>query len=230
MAILDNIFFNNTLVRAFSLVAVLSLGLSACSSPRQATIDYDQNVNFQQYQTYGFYQPDPEDLTATEPQQQTTGTEPMAAEVQAADLEAKAYTTLLDQHFKAAINAEMTALGYQYSEQNPQLLVNYMTNVETRSDVRSSPFSINAGYGYYGRSSSFMFGIPLFGNRLEKNEYKVGTVTIDVIDAAEQRLVWQGLVDGRLTKKAMAQPQQAISDAVQLIYQRYPTRLANESN
>ncbi|MBM35027.1 MULTISPECIES: DUF4136 domain-containing protein [unclassified Arsukibacterium] len=230
MAFLDNTFFYNTLLRAFSLVAALSLGLSACSSPRQATIDYDRNVNFQQYQTYGFYQPVPEDQTATEPQPQTPGTEPLAAEVKAADLEAKAYTTLLDQHFKTAINAEMVALGYQYSEQNPQLLVNYMTNVETRSDVRSSPFSINAGYGYYSRSSSFMFGIPLFGNRLEKNEYKVGTVTIDVIDAAEQRLVWQGLVDGRLTKKAMAEPQQAISDAVQLIYQRYPTRLKEENN
>lgn len=221
---------NNTLVRFGSLAAALLLGLSACSSSRQATVDYDRNVNFQQYQTYGFYQPDMEEKAATDVQQQSTGTEPLAAEVKAADTEAKAYTTLLDQHFKTAINAEMAALGYQYTEQNPQLLVNYMTNVETRTDVRSSPFSINAGYGYYGRSSSFMFGIPLFGNQLEKNEYKVGTVTIDVIDAAEQRLVWQGLVDGRLTKKAMAQPQQAITDAVQLIYQRYPTRLAEHEN
>ena len=74
-----------------------------------------------------------------------------------------------------------------------------------------------------------MFGFPLFGNRMEKNEYKVGTVTIDVVDASEQRVVWQGLIDGRLTQKAMANPQQAISDAVQLIYQSYPTRLAAET-
>lgn len=218
---------NNPQVRIFSLGAALLLGLSACSSTRQATVDYDRTVNFQQYQTYGFYQPSPEERAATE---QTASAEPLAEQAKAEDAETKAYTTLLDQHFKSAINTEMAALGYQYSEQNPQLLVNYMTNVETRSDVRSSPFSINAGYGYYGRSSSFMFGIPLFGNQLEKTEYKVGTVTIDVIDASEQRLVWQGLIDGRLTKKAMANPQQAINETVQLIYQRYPTRLTEEKN
>lgn len=222
MAIIDNPLF-----RTWCLSAALLMGLSACSSPRQATVDYDRTVNFQQYQTYGFYQPDQNELAATE---QGATAKPEPEQATAEDTEAKAYTTLLDQHFKSAINQQMAALGYQYSEQNPDLLVNYMTNVETRSDVRSSPFSINAGYGYYGRSSSFMFGIPLFGNRLEKNEYKIGTVTIDVIDASEQRLVWQGLVDGRLTKKAMENPEQAINDAVQLIYQRYPTRLTEENN
>jgi hypothetical protein len=222
--------FKHPLARALCLTGAMLLGLSACSSTRQATVDYDRNVNFKQYQTYGFYQPPAEEKAAVNSQQSAASTEPLAAELNAENAEAKAYTTLLDQHFKTAINAEMTALGYQYSEQNPQLLVNYMTNVETRSDIRSSPFSINAGYGHYGRSSSFMFGIPLFGNQLEKSEYKVGTVTIDVIDASEQRLVWQGLVDGRLTQKAMSQPQQAISDAVHLIYQRYPTRLTEETN
>lgn len=217
---------SNTLIRTLSLTGVLLLGLSACSSPRQATVDYDRTVNFQQYQTYGFYQPAPEELAAAE---QSAAAAPPPEGAKAENLEAKAYTTLLDQHFKAAINAEMAALGYQYSENNPQLLVNYMTNVETRSDVRSAPFSINAGYGYFGRSSSFMFGIPLLGNQLEKVEYKVGTVTIDVIDASEQRLVWQGLLDGKLTKKAMANPKQAINDTVQLIYQSYPTRLSTDS-
>jgi hypothetical protein len=221
---------NNILVRSCSLAGALILGLTACSSPRQATVDFDRNVNFQQYQTYGFYQAEP--VEQTKDQQTAAATAPLTEATNADTInnaEAEAYTSLLDQHFKTAINAEMAALGYQYSEQNPQLLVNYMSNVETRSDVRSSPFSINAGYGYYSRSSSVMFGIPLFGNQLEKTNYKVGTVTIDVIDASEQRLVWQGLVDGRLTKKAMANPQQAISDTVQLIYQHYPTRLATKN-
>jgi hypothetical protein len=220
---------NNILVRSCSLTGALLLGLTACSSPRQATADFDRNVNFQQYQTYGFYQAEPAEQTKD---QQTAAVAPLNEATKADTInnaEAEAYTNLLDQHFKTAINTEMAELGYQYSEQNPQLLVNYMSNVETRSDVRSSPFSINAGYGYYGRSSSVMFGIPLFGNQLEKTNYKVGTVTIDVIDASEQRLVWQGLVDGRLTKKAMANPQQAISDTVQLIYQRYPTRQVDQN-
>ncbi|KKO45336.1 hypothetical protein WG68_11485 [Arsukibacterium ikkense] len=212
---------NNTLVRVCGTALTVLLALSACSSPRQATVDFDRNVNFQQYQTYGFYQ--------AEPAAQRAATEPLTGEVAADDADVKAYTTLLDQHFRTAIRAEMAALGYQYSEQNPNLLVNYMSNVETRTDVRSSPFSVNAGFGHYGRNSSFMFGVPLFGNQLEKKDYKVGTVTIDVVDASAKRVVWQGLLEGRLTSKAMANPQQAISDTVQLIYQSYPTRLVTGS-
>jgi hypothetical protein len=184
------------------------LGLASCSSPRQANIDYDRTVDFSQYQTFAFYQP------AADP--------PAADSSQTAK---PAYDPLLDQHFKAAITREMTALGYRLDEVTPQLLVNYQTNVENREDVRSSPFSINAGYGYYGRNSAFSFGFPLFGGSVEKVNYKVGTILIHVIDANAKRVVWQGMLEGRLSNKAMQNPQQAINDSVALIYQRYPTRL-----
>ena len=103
----------NTFVRTFSVTGALLLGLSACSSPRQATVDYDRNVNFQQYQTYGFYQPDPAEQAELQEQQSAAAT-PRAEEVKAVEAEveaeAKAYTTLIDQHFKTAISAEMAAL------------------------------------------------------------------------------------------------------------------------
>lgn len=186
--------------KLFLLAAVV--GLASCASPRQANIDYDRTVDFSQYQTFAFYQ----EATAT-------------------PADKPAYDPLLDQHFKAAITREMTALGYRLDETAPQLLVNYQTNVENREDVRSSPFSINAGYGYFGRNSAFSFGFPLFGGRVEKVNYKVGTILIDVIDTNAKRVVWQGVLEGRLSNKAMQNPQQAINDSVALIYQRYPTRL-----
>lgn len=189
----------------FLLAAVV--GLASCASPRQANIDYDRTVDFSQYQTFAFYQ---------------------AAAAPAGDSEQAAkpaYDPLLDQHFKAAISREMTALGYRLDESAPQLLVNYQTNVENREDIRSSPFTINAGYGYFGRNSAFSFGFPLYGGGVEKVNYKVGTILIDVIDANAKRVIWQGVLEGRLSNKAMQNPQQAINDSVALIYQRYPTRL-----
>ena len=192
--------------KLFLLAAVV--GLASCASPRQANIDYDRTVDFSQYQTFAFYQ----EATAT-PAADSTPTEKPA------------YDPLLDQHFKAAITREMAALGYRLDEAAPQLLVNYQTNVENREDVRSSPFSINAGYGYFGRNSAFSFGFPLFGGGVEKVNYKVGTILIDVIDTNAKRVVWQGVLEGRLSNKAMQNPQQAINDSVALIYQRYPTRL-----
>ena len=122
----------------------------------------------------------------------------------------------------------MTALGYRYDEQAPQLLVNYTTNVENREDVRSSPFSINAGYGFFGRNSALSLGFPLFGG-VETNRYKVGSVLIDVIDASANRLVWQGMVEGKLTSAALKDPEKSINETVTLIYQSYPTRLSSKA-
>lgn len=181
------------------------LGLASCASPRQATIDYDRTVDFNKYQTFAFYQ--------------------APTENDAADATPPAYNPLMEQHFKAAITREMTALGYRFDETAPQLLVNYQTNTENREDIRSSPFSINAGFGHFGRNSAFSVGFPLFGGGVEKVNYKVGTILIDVIDAKEKRVVWQGMLEGRLSGKAMQNPQQAVNDSVTLIYQRYPTRI-----
>lgn len=199
-------------VKPLTLLATAMLLLAACASPKKANIDYDKNVNFSQYQTFAFYQAP----VAAEPEQN------------AAEAAAPSYDPLTDQHFKAAITREMTALGYRFDEQAPQLLVNYSTNVENREDVRSSPFRVNAGYGLFGRNSALSLGFPIFGG-VETTRYKVGSVLIDVIDASANRLIWQGMVEGKLTSKALQQPEQAINDAVAVIYQSYPTRLSSKA-
>lgn len=200
-------------MKSLFLLASTVLLLTACASPKQASIDFDKTVNFAQYQTFGFYQaPTTAEQAETVAEAATTPT----------------YNPLTDQHFKAAITREMTALGYRFDEQAPQLLVNYSTNVESREDVRSSPLRINAGYGFFGRNSALTLGFPLYGG-VETTQYKVGSVLIDVIDASANRLIWQGMIEGKLTSKALQQPEQAINDTVTLIYQRYPTRLSSPS-
>lgn len=202
-------------VKSLILLTASAIFLAACASPKQASIDYDRNVDFKQYQTFAFYTP--------------AEKAPAEADAKTAkDSKTPAYDPLVDQHFKAAIRREMAALGYQYSEQSPQLLVNYTTNVENREDVRSSPFSINAGYGFFGRNSALSLGFPLFGG-VETNRYKVGSVLIDVIDASANRLIWQGMLEGKLTKEALKNQEQSINSTVAAIYQRYPTKLPAET-
>ncbi|WP_449359695.1 DUF4136 domain-containing protein [Alishewanella longhuensis] len=79
-----------------------------------------------------------------------------------------------------------------------------------------------------GRNSALSLGFPIFGG-VETTRYKVGSVLIDVIDASANRLIWQGMVEGKLTSKALQQPEQAINDAVAVIYQSYPTRLSSKA-
>jgi hypothetical protein len=154
-------------------------------------------VNFSTYRTFGFM---PEPAT-----------------------DKAGYATLVTQHFKDAITAEMTALGYQYSDANADLLVNFNSNVENRTDVRSTP-SASINYGYYNYRHGIYAGFPLISNDIDTVRYKYGTVNIDVVDAAKKQLIWEGISEGTLKKADLENPKQAIATVVGLIFQQYPTR------
>lgn len=168
--------------------------LNACSSGPKVRSDQAANVDFNRFQTFGF---------VAEPATDKAG-----------------YSTLMTQHFKTAIQQQMTLRGYRYSDTNPDLLVNFNSNTVNRSDVRSTPGITPIGYYHYRRGyySPFMH----YRTEVETVHYKVGTVNIDVIDAAAKQLIWEGLAEGTLTEKDLQQPQQAIAQAVQHIFNRYP--------
>ena len=178
-------------------VALAALVVAGCASGPKVRSDAAANVNFSGFKTFAFM---PEPAT-----------------------DKAGYATLVTQHFKDAISAEMTALGYQYSDNNADLLVNFNSNVETRTDVRSMP-SASIHYGYYHYRRGIYAGFPIYANDVDTIRYKYGTVNIDVVDAARKQLIWEGISEGTLKKSDLENPKQAISEVVGLIFQQYPTR------
>ena len=175
---------------------VATLIISGCASGPKVRSDAAADVNFSAYKTFAFI---------AEPATDKAG-----------------YSTLVTQHFKDAITKEMAAAGYSYSESNPDLLVNFNSNVESRSEVRSTP-TATFNYGYYNYRRGFYAGFPIYTNDVDTVHYKYGTVNIDVVDAAKKQLIWEGVSEGTLKKSDLEQPKQAISQVVSLIFQKYPT-------
>ncbi len=183
-------------------VMSLLLVLTACSSGPTIRSDFDRSADFTAYKTFNFVDP--------------LGTDKHG------------YSTLVTSHFKAAAREQMESLGYTYSDASPDLLVNFFSNTENRTDIRSSP-SVTASYGYYGYRSGLYMGFPMY-NDTETVHYKVGTLNIDVVDAESKKLIWEGIAEGKLSDEAMENPRAAINSAVTQIFQRYPTRAAEEEN
>lgn len=126
------------------------------------------------------------------------------------------YTTLVSTRLKDATRRELEKRGYQYA-QNPQLLVNFNVNVENRQDVRSTPAA-----GYYGYRTG-MYGVwGGYPQDIQTVHYQQGTLTIDLVDAAKKQLVWQGVAQGRIHKKAVQNPGPAIDKAVTEIFAKFP--------
>lgn len=179
-------------MRTLMLAAGLAL-LTACASGPKIRSDQDPAANFAGYRTWNFA-PD-------------LGTDRAG------------YSTLVTSHFKTAVAREMQARGYTQSDQ-PDLLVNFFTTVREHTDVQSTP-RVQMGLGYYRYRSGLYGTWPLY-NEVTSTTYKVGTASIDVVDAARKQLVWEGVAEGRLTEKMLDAPGPAISAAVSEIFAKYP--------
>lgn len=111
-----------------------------------------------------------------------------------------------------AIDAQMTAKGFVKSE-NPDVLINIFTKEKERVDVN------NYGYGWgYGYNPYFWGGRPYVSTSTE------GTLYIDVIDAKNKELVWQGIGTGYLTHNTQKKDE-CINAFVTQILTQYPPQV-----
>ncbi|MGD9387658.1 MAG: DUF4136 domain-containing protein [Gammaproteobacteria bacterium] len=180
-------------------VLAVALMAAGCASKPDYRVDYDPSVDFNRYQTFGYFE--------------QLGTDQAG------------YSSLVTQHFKNATRRELEKLGYTYTEQDPDLLVNFNAMSTEKTEVRSrpSPAPMMTYPGYYGYRGMMYSPFPMYSTEVETVNYKVGTVNVDVVDAGRKMLVWEGVVEGRLTKKAMENPRAAIDAVVAELFARYPT-------
>ncbi|MEE4360331.1 MAG: DUF4136 domain-containing protein [Pseudomonadales bacterium] len=175
-----------------ALSILLSLLLVACASgPR---VRYDRAPDFDPgaAATFGFFAP--------------LGTD------------RNGYDTLISQRLKAAARSGLEGKGYRYSEENPDLLVNFSARLDER--VRTSP-EPSMGVGYYNYRRGFYSGwLGYDSQRIET--YREGTLNIDVVDPETMRMVWEGVAVGRVSGDEMDPDSPAIENAVADILRGFP--------
>lgn len=103
-----------------TVVLLFALVLTSCSSVKVAT-DYDQNVNFNQYQTFAFFKPgiDKADIS---------------------DLDKK--------RILRAIEAELQQKGLTKSE-NPDMLVSIFTKTRENINIYNNNYAYGYGWGWH---------------------------------------------------------------------------------
>jgi hypothetical protein len=128
---------------------------------------------------------------------------------------------MLTSRLKEATRRELQKRGYKEDAQ-PQLLVNFNTNVENRTEVQSTGTS--ASYGFYGYRAGMYGAWGGYPNDVYTTHYQEGTLAIDLVDTSKQQLVWQGIAQARLTKTMMENPEATINSVVTDIFAKYPVQ------
>lgn len=177
------------------LAAVIALAmLASCATGPRIRTDADPAADFSRYATYGFYRP--------------------------LAMEQSGYSSYLSDRIKASIRREMDARGYRFDEASPDLLVNFQGVIRERTDVYSVPRS-DLQYFYSYRAQRY-FAVPVWYDEARINEYTEGTLTVDLVDASRNHLVWTGDAIGRVTQRTPQERADAADRAIAAIFQEYP--------
>lgn len=111
-----------------------------------------------------------------------------------------------------AIEAEMQAKGFTKSD-DPDLLVSIFTKTRENINIYNNNMAFGYGWGW----NPWFWG----PNYQSINREKEGTLYIDLIDAEEKELVWQGMGTGALARK-VDRKQERINKIVSEILEKYP--------
>jgi len=175
---------------------ILVVLLASCASGPDIRVDYDRSVDFSGYKTYDYFRP--------------------------MSIESKNYTSLIGDHFRDAIDREMTLKGYVKSS-NPDLLINVSAIINDKTRVTQSPSMHQPYYGYRTGFYDPWYGYG-YGTETHVRQYSEGTVNLDIVDPKLKRMVWEGVAIGTITEKKRKNARQVISNGVGLVFERYPFR------
>lgn len=114
----------------------------------------------------------------------------------------------------AAIKNELDAKGYTVSDK-ADFGIALMFSSKTKTNIQS--YGYGYGYGYWGRPGMYGTG------GVDVTQYDEGTLVIDIIDMAEQKLVWRGIGSGAMEQSPTVEERtENINNAVNKILAQFP--------
>lgn len=120
---------------------------------------------------------------------------------------------------RAEVTRQMNARGLTQSS-NPDLLVHFAVDTEERVQVPGAR-STGAAAARFPFLEEYYRQLPP-GHATDLNRVTEGRLTIDILDVQQQRLVWRGTAERRVTQQMMDNPQPALSSVVNDIFRRFP--------
>lgn len=185
-----------SLLPRLALLSMLLL-LGACASGPRISTDFDPQVDFSRYRSFAFH-------------------DPLA-------VERDGYATPASRTMREAARREMEALGFVYDDAAPDLRVNINAYMSERAEVVALPEVRHAFYYSY-RARAYV-AAPYWTERTQVYNYTEGTLNIDLVDARERRLVWEGVAVGRVARlKDPAERAARIDRAIAAILGAFPPR------
>ena len=149
--------------RGLVVLTLIAALVASGCSTMQVYIDYEEDVEFDSFRTFKF---------RDSPQESLSGTAP-----------------LIHERLVASIEQTLQDGGLEKVDADADLFVTYYTS--TREEFRAD--TTGFGYGYPSRWNRYGYWGGVSSSTTRITRYDVGTLVIDIWDAADDTLVWRGV-------------------------------------
>jgi hypothetical protein len=163
--------------------------LWACASGPELRVSADPAADFPEFRTFGFMQ----DL----------GTDDRGTR------------TMLSARLVAASTRELKSRGLQFVSNNPDLLIDFFSGLQSGIDTWNQPI-MTMPVRNYGAWTGYRspFGQ---GDRITE-----GTLGVRAVDRRGNRLVWEGIARDRVTEAMTRNPDETINTLIATIFAEFP--------
>jgi hypothetical protein len=162
------------------LALVTAFAFTSCGTTSH--VEVAKGVNFNNYKTFGW---------ATDKGVKKSG---------------RANNDIVDNNIKNSISAELEKKGWQETDQQPDVLLDYNVTVEKGVRQATDPVYNYPYSGYFYNSwrgrRGYYYNPGFFAGYHTYNvPFKEGTLTVNMVDAKTNKLIWQGWAKGDITTK-----------------------------
>ncbi|MDZ7606562.1 MAG: DUF4136 domain-containing protein [Cyclobacteriaceae bacterium] len=146
------------------LIILLAIVAVSCSAPMKIYTTVDKTIDFSSYKTFNFYEIREEHLQIKEVNRR---------------------------RLAMAIELELGYKGIKKVSENPDLLVNLFSSINRREVTTTQQSAV----GYYGAATPYGMGVGISVSPPSSyaSSYTTGSVTFDLVDSKENKLILEGI-------------------------------------
>ena len=122
---------------------------------------------------------------------------------------------MLSARLVTATTRQLKSRGLQFVSNNPDVLLDFYSGLQSGIDTRNQPIMIMPvrNYGSWaGYRSPFGPG----------DQITEGTLGVRVIDRRSNRLVWEGVAQDRVTNAMTENPDETVNGLIETIFAKFP--------
>lgn len=188
----------------FGIITLLvSIVFSACSSLKIST-DMDKSEDFAAHKTYEYYG--------------------------WADNSDQILNQLDKERIENAFGVELSQRGMTLVPSGGDLVVTLYVVTQQKQQTTATTTGMGGAYGYggyYGYGPGYGWGGGMSTTTYNTYDYTVGTLVIDIYDAAEKKLIFESSASGEINEKTKGREDRIAKTAAKMMYE-YPVKKIQE--